>query len=191
MLSIEYSKKKALSTKSEGNRRKSLKTTIFRFQKEEFLPIVHRLVVFKPFLTSAMPFLWQSRWGSSGLQSIVSTTFLYTFLSNPTVTFSIAASSQAKGDTLSKITDHICDFSRCRLNVRLCARIQPLLRGHKYGLFILLRVSPFACGKLLFNVQNLFHFFAHIFRFAYSIMKNCCTSDIFDCLWYFDTRQFL
>ena len=96
MLSIEYSKKKALSTKSEGNRRKSLKTTIFRFQKEEFLPIVHRLVVFKPFLTSAMPFLWQSRWGSSGLQSIVSTTFLYTFLSNPTVTFSIAASSQPK-----------------------------------------------------------------------------------------------
>ena len=35
---------------------------------------------------------------------------------------------------------YICDFSRCRLNVRLCARIQPLLRGHKYGLFILLRV---------------------------------------------------
>ena len=27
---------------------------------------------------------------------------------------------------------HICDFSRCRLNVRLTARIQPLLRGHKY-----------------------------------------------------------
>ncbi len=45
--------------------------------------------------------------------------------------------------------------------------------------------------QILFNVQNLFHFFAHIFCFAYSIMKNCCTSDIFDCLWYFDTRQFL
>ena len=28
---------------------------------------------------------------------------------------------------------YICDFSRCRLNVRLCARIQPLLRGHKYS----------------------------------------------------------
>ena len=27
---------------------------------------------------------------------------------------------------------NICDFSRCRLNVRLPARIQPLLRGHKY-----------------------------------------------------------
>ena len=27
---------------------------------------------------------------------------------------------------------YICDFSRCRLNVRLTARIQPLLRGHKY-----------------------------------------------------------
>ena len=28
---------------------------------------------------------------------------------------------------------HICDFSRCALNVRLCARIQHLLRDHKYG----------------------------------------------------------
>ena len=27
---------------------------------------------------------------------------------------------------------YICDFSRCRLNVRLTACIQPLLRGHKY-----------------------------------------------------------
>ena len=27
---------------------------------------------------------------------------------------------------------YICDFSRCRLNVRLTAYIQPLLRGHKY-----------------------------------------------------------
>ena len=35
-----------------------------------------------------------------------------------------------------KETDYICDFSRGRLNVRLYARIQPLLRGHKYGLFI-------------------------------------------------------
>jgi len=43
-------------------------------------------------------------------------------------------------DGMHTKTDHICDFSRCRLNVRLCARIQPLLRGHKYGLFILLRV---------------------------------------------------
>ena len=31
---------------------------------------------------------------------------------------------------------HICDFRRCRLNVRLHAHIQPLLPGHKYGLFI-------------------------------------------------------
>ena len=45
--------------------------------------------------------------------------------------------------------------------------------------------------QLLFNVQNLFHFFAHIFCFAHSIVKNCCTSDIFDCLWYFHTRKFL
>ena len=28
-----------------------------------------------------------------------------------------------------------CDFSRCRLNVRLNAHIQPLLRGYKYRFF--------------------------------------------------------
>ena len=31
---------------------------------------------------------------------------------------------------------HICDFSRGVLNVRFCAHIQHLLRGHKYALFI-------------------------------------------------------
>ena len=31
---------------------------------------------------------------------------------------------------------YICDFSRGGLNVRLRARIQTLLRGHKYDLFI-------------------------------------------------------
>ena len=30
---------------------------------------------------------------------------------------------------------YICDFSHGRLNVRLSARIQPLLRGHKYRVF--------------------------------------------------------
>ena len=30
-----------------------------------------------------------------------------------------------------------CDFSRCRLNVRLTAYIQPLLRGHKYRVWFL------------------------------------------------------
>lgn len=30
---------------------------------------------------------------------------------------------------------YICDFSHGRLNVRLNARIQPLLRGHKYRVF--------------------------------------------------------
>ena len=30
---------------------------------------------------------------------------------------------------------HICDFSRNVLNTRLYARIQHLLRGHRYGLF--------------------------------------------------------
>ena len=29
---------------------------------------------------------------------------------------------------------HICDFSRGGLNVRSCARIQTLLRDHKYAL---------------------------------------------------------
>ena len=32
-----------------------------------------------------------------------------------------------------------CDFSRCRLNVRLNAHIQPLLRGYKYRFFPSLR----------------------------------------------------
>ena len=36
-------------------------------------------------------------------------------------------------DELLKIK-HICDFSRSGLNVRSCARIQTLLRGHKYAL---------------------------------------------------------
>lgn len=30
---------------------------------------------------------------------------------------------------------YICDFSHGRLNVRLSARIQPLLRDHKYRVF--------------------------------------------------------
>ena len=43
----------------------------------------------------------------------------------------------------TKIT-YICDFRRCRLNVRLIARIQPLLPGHKYRLFLFL-VAVFGC----------------------------------------------
>ena len=38
-------------------------------------------------------------------------------------------------DGMHTTIPYICDFSRCRLNVRLTARIQPLLRGHKYALF--------------------------------------------------------
>ena len=41
-------------------------------------------------------------------------------------------------DELRKINKYICDFSRCDLNARLRARIQTLLRGHKYALFIFL-----------------------------------------------------
>ena len=43
---------------------------------------------------------------------------------------------QAKLTNSKRYILHICDFSRGRLNVRLNARIQPLLRGHRYGLFI-------------------------------------------------------
>ena len=43
---------------------------------------------------------------------------------------------------------YICDFSRCRLNVRLPARIQPLLRGHKY------RVSALFGSCLLAAHEN-------------------------------------
>ena len=42
--------------------------------------------------------------------------------------------SKLQTKPLSRIR-HICDFSRCVLNVRLCARIQHLLRDHKYALF--------------------------------------------------------
>ena len=35
-------------------------------------------------------------------------------------------------DGMHTTIPYICDFSRCRLNVRLTARIQSLLRGHKY-----------------------------------------------------------
>ncbi len=40
---------------------------------------------------------------------------------------------------------HICDFSRGMLNVRLDARIQHLLLGHKYGLFYSQVASPSLC----------------------------------------------
>ena len=45
---------------------------------------------------------------------------------------------------------YICDFSRCRLNVRLCARIHPLLRGHKYSVLSLFG----SCLWLLEQNQN-------------------------------------
>ena len=48
---------------------------------------------------------------------------------------------------------HICDFSRCRLNVRLTAYIQPLLRGHKYALFILQRAVFWLGMELLFIIE--------------------------------------
>ena len=39
---------------------------------------------------------------------------------------------QARRRPQRETIPYIGDFSRCRLNVRLTARIQPLLRGHKY-----------------------------------------------------------
>ena len=47
---------------------------------------------------------------------------------------------------------HICDFSRSVLNTRSVARIQHLLRGHKYGLWYSLRAVFGWRGK----IQNLF-----------------------------------
>ena len=48
---------------------------------------------------------------------------------------------------------HICDFSRGGLNARLHARIQTLLRGHKYA-FFLFQWADFGYGtKLLFKVE--------------------------------------
>ena len=52
-----------------------------------------------------------------------------------------------------KETDYICDFSRGRLNVRLYARIQPLLRGHKYSLFSLFEDCGLAgANALLYEI---------------------------------------
>ena len=45
---------------------------------------------------------------------------------------------QAKRRSPRETIPYICDFSRCRLNVRLTAYIQPLLRGHKYRVWSLL-----------------------------------------------------
>ena len=54
---------------------------------------------------------------------------------------------QAKLTPTGRERDHICDFSRCRLNVRLTAHIQPLLRGHKYGFFLFQR-AVFSWGRI-------------------------------------------
>ena len=50
---------------------------------------------------------------------------------------------------------YICDFSRGGLNVRLRARIQTLLRGHKYALFILQRAVFWLGMELLFIVGGI------------------------------------
>ena len=55
-------------------------------------------------------------------------------------------------DGMHTTIPYICDFSRCRLNVRLTARIQPLLRGHKYRVLSLFG----SCLWQLSQIQNLF-----------------------------------
>ena len=46
---------------------------------------------------------------------------------------------QARETPTEREIPYICDFRRGSLNVRLTARIQPLLPGHKYRLFLFLR----------------------------------------------------
>ena len=55
-------------------------------------------------------------------------------------------------DGMHTTIPYICDFSRCRLNVRLTAYIQPLLRGHKYRVWSLFG----SCLWLPKQIQNLF-----------------------------------
>ena len=52
----------------------------------------------------------------------------------------------AKRTPTERERKHICDFSRCVLNTRLRARIQTLLRGHKYA-FFLFQWADFGCGQ--------------------------------------------
>ena len=55
---------------------------------------------------------------------------------------------------------YICDFRRCRLNVRLTARIQPLLPGHKYRFFSLSGGCSLAAYiKLEFKFVKIWGFF--------------------------------
>ena len=59
---------------------------------------------------------------------------------------------QAKRRSPRETIPYIWDFSRCRLNVRLTAYIQPLLRGHKYRVWSLFG----SCLWLPKQIQNLF-----------------------------------
>ncbi|MFR0991052.1 MAG: hypothetical protein ACLSF3_18690, partial [Anaerobutyricum hallii] len=44
---------------------------------------------------------------------------------------------------------YICDFSRGGLNIRLSARIQTLLRGHRYRVYFLWGFWLFQSGKFI------------------------------------------
>ncbi len=55
---------------------------------------------------------------------------------------------QARETPPKREIPYICDFSRCRLNVRLSARIQPLLRGHKYRYFSFWGLSLAVCWRI-------------------------------------------
>ena len=58
----------------------------------------------------------------------------------------------AKRTPTERERKHICDFSRGGLNARLRARIQTLLRGHKYAFFIFQWADFWLWTKLLLIV---------------------------------------
>ena len=66
---------------------------------------------------------------------------------------------------------YICDFSRGRLNVRLPARIQPLLRGHKYRFFSSLR-AVFGWTELETTAQLKRFSSRYIFFQIYTLLRN-------------------
>ena len=66
---------------------------------------------------------------------------------------------------------YICDFSRCRLNVRLPARIQPLLRGHKYRFFSSLR-AVFGWTELETTARLKRFSSRYIFFQIYTLLRN-------------------
>ena len=74
-------------------------------------------------------------------------------------------------DGMHTTIPYICDFSRCRLNVRLPARIQPLLRGHKYRFFSSLR-AVFGWTELETTARLKRFSSRYIFFQIYTLLRN-------------------